>query len=72
MPLSKKDREGLHSIKCLVTKPTALPLNYIVQMSLTKGELLAMKNALEAWPTPVGEDVLAFLNNGLTREGIDL
>ena len=30
---------------------------YIVAMCLTKGELLALKNALSAWGTPVGMDV---------------
>lgn len=72
MPLSKKDRETLHSAKCEIEKPVALLQRYIVKMSLTKGELVALQNALNSWDTLVGQDVRAYLNNALTREGIEL
>lgn len=40
--------------------------SYDVSFSgLTKGEIMSMKNALEASGTPVSEDVHAYLNNGL-------
>jgi len=72
MPLSKKDKEILRSLKCDIDKPTAPPLHYVVKMSLTQGELIALKNALDAYDSLVGRDVRAYVNNAITREGIEV
>ena len=45
---------------------------YIVLMSLTAGELLALKNALNSNPTMVGADVRDYVNNALEVAKIDL
>jgi len=45
---------------------------YVVSMSLTAGELMALNNALSEHATPVGEDVMAYLRNAAYRAGIQL
>lgn len=67
MALTKKDKELLRSHKCDITPPTEVPLHYIVQMSLTLGELIALKHALDTYDSIVGDDVRAYLNNAIER-----
>lgn len=70
--LTKKQREFMRSQKCEVDPPKEPPLHYLVHMSLTKGELMALKHAVQSYDSPVAEDVRAYLLNALTRAGIDL
>lgn len=70
MPLTKKEKERLKSDKAQVVVPTEPPLHYTVTMSLTLGELLALKHSLEHYPTIVAEDVCAYLNNALERADV--
>jgi len=71
--LTKKEKELVDSRKAIIEKPEpeATKETYRVFMSLTKGELLAMKYALENHPTPVGQDVHAYVNNACDRAGIE-
>lgn len=79
----KKEREHLHSTKCVVEgtdfqSGRGLETRFIVSMSLTGGELIALKRCLNEAPRgggdPVGnhqkDDVEAFLRNALERAEI--
>lgn len=68
MPLSKKEKENLRAHHVQVEKDEN---KFIVKMSLTTGELLALKNALEHEPTIVGEYVRDYLNNALQVAKVD-
>lgn len=73
--LTKKEKAGfafLRSHKALVEPVDDQTKTYMVAMNLTQGELLALKHALDAYATPVGEDVRAYLNNALQRSNIEL
>lgn len=75
--MTKKEKAKLHSDKCQVEAVDAqlgrgLEVRYIVGMSLTTGELLALKNSFIESRTPVSEDLLAFLRNACERAGITL
>lgn len=67
----------MHSAKALVQKPEGFPepQRYLVHFSLTQGELLALKYALENYQadsqSSVAEDLNAYLNNGSVRSGIN-
>lgn len=73
--LTKKDKEKLASEKASVeifltsVRGRGAEELFLIQMCLTNGELLALKNALEANPT-MGKDVQAYLNNALYRAEI--
>ena len=69
--MTKKEKALLQNTKAQIEVPSEVPYRYIVQMSLTKGELLALKNALELLPTPVSADVRDYLNNAITRANIN-
>lgn len=76
MPMTKKERELLRSNKCQIEPPKEPPLRYTVQMSLTEGELLALKNGMEFYSDEgrsiVGQDVRDYINNALERAGVKL
>jgi len=69
MPLTKKEKEILRSDKVQIVK-NAEGDGLIVFMHLTLGELLALKNALDQYPTIVGQDVRDYVNNALQRANI--
>lgn len=68
--MTKKELERLHSDKAQIEKAPSKHNTYIVHMSLTEGELLALKNSLETEPTYVGSDVRDYLNNALRKAGV--
>jgi hypothetical protein len=75
--MTKTEKLRLHSLKCEMETTTpnmgSGPENlYIVKMSLTPGQLLALNNALTEYDTAVGRDLLAFLQNAATKSGIRL
>jgi hypothetical protein len=75
--MTRAEKQRLHSEKCtLEVMNTQLgkgPTDrYVVSMSLTAGEFMALNNALSAHSTPVGEDVMAYLRNAAYRAGIQL
>ena len=77
MPLGKKEQEHLrhHSTKVQVDTDNKLGKNgYCVFLSLTKGQLIALRNALSerANVSPVAADVSASLNNALARDNIHI
>lgn len=74
--MTKKELERLHSDKVQIEKApsknnTYQRTKYIVYMSLTLGELLALKNALETNPTLVGSDVRDYVNNAIEKAGVN-
>ena len=71
MPLTKKELEKLNNAKATITPPKDVPQRYIVQMSLTKGELLALKHALDSYTSMVAGDVRAYVNNAIENAGIE-
>jgi hypothetical protein len=65
----------IHSQKCEI-KPVKVNLGrgeeerYVVSMSLTLGELVALRGATSAPRNPVAADVSAYVRNALERIGI--
>ena len=43
---------------------------YKVELLLTRGELYALENALEQYPSEVGKDVLGYLQRALGNAGM--
>lgn len=71
--LTKRQTEWVNAQKAIVEPPNGkAPLRYMVVMSLTEGELLALKNALDEYSSIVGEDVRAYLNNALEISKVNL
>lgn len=69
--LTKKAQQTLKSDKVEIVKtpPEVSDNMFNVHMCLTKGELLALKHAADAYGTvsPVGADIAAFINNAVYR-----
>lgn len=80
MPLNKKEQEHLrqYGAKAQVATghldPQGHGNTFAVFLSLTKGQLLALRNGMRAYGevSPVGRDVSAFIDNALERDGIDI
>lgn len=75
--MTRQEKEKLHSEKCHIEMigaklPQGAENRYIVSMSLTNGELLALKNALSSYRSAVGGDLDAYLTNAGQRAGIQL
>lgn len=72
--LNKKDTEKFNSEKCVIQDFSNGPIGtkqlFHVHLSLTRGELLALKNKLEDNPTMVGSDVRDYVNNALETAGV--
>jgi len=77
MPIELKNRklyEILRDQKVVIQKaaPLSSSNSFFVYMFLTEGELLALSNALKTNPTPVGSNVLNYLNHAITEAKTDL
>lgn len=75
--MTKVEKQKLHSEKCSMEVVDCqlgrgLESRYLVAMSLTAGELIALKNALVSHQTAVGSDLDAYLTNAAYRAGIQL
>jgi hypothetical protein len=73
--VSKKDKELLKSCKSIIEPPKDYLPNhnlYGIYFCLNKGELLALKNALDSYETPVARDVKQYLANALEQANINL
>lgn len=70
---SKQGRqEYLLLTKRAIVAPSGLsPNHFEVHLHLSMGQLLALKNALDSYNTPVSRDVTAFLANAMTAAGIE-
>ena len=57
--------------KCTIKKNVKKYNEFKVTLTLTQGEILSVKHALEQHPeSPVGQDVLAYLNNAMDNAGL--
>ena len=75
--MTRAEKLNLHAVKATMELTTpnmgkGPEQLYIVSMSLTPGQLIALSNALSEHETPVGEDVMCFLRNAASRAGIEL
>ena len=59
-------------MKTKIKKVAKSDNTFKLEMILTKGELMALKHALEAYPFPVGQDVYSYLTYAIQQENIDL
>lgn len=62
--LTAKEKAIVDSKKCIIEIPDGFLKTgcFHVFMSLTYGELLVLKNALEAHRTPIGQDLSRYIN----------
>lgn len=80
MPLNKKEQLHLRHYGVKVEKatthldPQGHGNTFAVFLSLTKGQLLALRNGMRAYGevSPVGRDVSIFIDNALARDGINI
>jgi hypothetical protein len=67
--MTKKEKQQLKSKRCVMERESG---QFLVSFCMTQGELLALKNALAAWQTPVGMDVDESLSRAARDIGFDL
>lgn len=77
MNMPSNTKKTLHTNKCNVEVVNVSlgrgpEKRYVVQYSLTEGELLAMTNAIHSYDTRVGQDIAAYLENAAHRAGIEV
>ena len=64
--MARKVKDTSERVK--VTKDAAEYNRYKVEMYVTQGKILSIINALEATPSPVGEDVLRMLKEAYVKQ----
>lgn len=67
--MTKQELEELHSRKCVVSlekykRPQGDEVRYVIAMSLTAGEYIALENNLSGDKDEVSKDVHSFIING--------